>query len=59
MILKHSISETRKFGLSDGINHRSRQFFGVLSELLSSVLENIAFHSDLKNNWGFLYQEIL
>ena len=26
-ILKYSISETRKCGLSDGTNHRPRQFF--------------------------------
>ena len=36
-ILKYSISEARKCGLSDDTNHRPRQFFLVLSWLLSSV----------------------
>ena len=36
-ILKHSISETRKCELSEGTNPRLRQFFFVLSRLLSSV----------------------
>ena len=36
--MKYSISETRKCGLSDGTNHRPRQFFFRLSRLLSSVL---------------------
>ena len=46
-ILKHSIYETRKYELSEGVNHRPRQFYLVLSRLLSNVirmkkLENFA-----------------
>ena len=36
-ILKHSISKNRKCGLSDGTNHKPKQFFLVPSRLLSSV----------------------
>ena len=36
-ILNHSISESRKYEFSEDVNHRPRQFFLVLSRLLSSV----------------------
>ena len=51
-ILKHSISETRKCGLSDGTNHRPRQLFLVLSRLLSSV--EYKYHK-LLNSYGLTF----
>ena len=41
--LRRKISETRKFELLDGTNHRARHFFFRLSQFLSTVIYLLFF----------------